>query len=106
MTSFIALSQLGPVLSQPKPTNENAKYALQLERLQACANVTESIVSKWTAMELAPFVDEQGEVSGEVKTKMKNFLVQEKLRSHPEVRDAMGRVIQKRREHGPNLKKT
>lgn len=59
----------------------------------------EGEVGRLLQLEMSPLVgDEQG--MGELRGKVREWLVTNTIRADPEVRDAMGRVLQRRRGGG------
>ena len=101
-TLFIAFSQLGNLFPQPAPTTAvpTSQHDLQqLARLEATAKASEIESSRLLAMDMAPFVgDEQG--TKELRGRVKEWLVNNTVRSDPEVRDAMGRALAGKRRIG------
>ena len=51
-------------------------------------------------LDMAPFVGD-GDGVNDLKTKLKEWLVQNTIRNDPEVRDAMGKVMGRRRLGAP-----
>ena len=104
-TIFIAVSQIGG-LFPPDPLSSNANRALsqqemqQLVRLEQTAKGMEAEASRLLAMDTAPFVgDEQG--TKDLGNKVREWLVTNTIRADPDVRDAMGRAMVKRRAGAP-----
>ncbi|KAM3071420.1 hypothetical protein ACMFMF_007892 [Clarireedia jacksonii] len=104
VTLYIAFSQLGPLLQPPVATvqNGNAEQVLQqqLDRMDQTAKAVEVDASRLQALEMVPFVEDP-QAMKEVKGKVKEWLVQNTIRSDPEVRDAMGTVLRSRRTDAP-----
>ena len=102
-TLFIALGQLGNLFPQPPPTSNTASSPhdlQQLARLENIAKTTEAEASRLIAMEMTPFAgDEAG--TKELRGRMKDWLVNNTIKNDPEVRDAMGRALTKRRLGAP-----
>ena len=102
-TLFIALGQLGNLFPQPPPTSTTASSPhdlQQLARLENIAKTTEAEASRLIAMEMTPFAgDEAG--TKELRGRMKDWLVNNTIKNDPEVRDAMGRALTKRRLGAP-----
>jgi len=102
-TLFIALSQLGQLFPQPQPTNNKPTSEhdqQQLVRLEGIATAHEVEASRLLAMDMTPFAkDEAGKK--ELRDRIREWLVNNTIRSDPEVRDAMGRAIMKRRSGAP-----
>ena len=103
LTLFIALSQLGPLFQPPSPTptasssNPNAVEPAQLQRLEGLAQANDAEATRLLALDMAPFVGDEKGVK-EVQSRIKEWLVQNTIRADPEVRDAMGRVMGRRRD--------
>ncbi|KAL9044045.1 MAG: hypothetical protein Q9214_002792, partial [Letrouitia sp. 1 TL-2023] len=103
ITFFIALSQLSPLFANSTPPNTSSASAgdeQRLARLENLAQANENEAARLLALEMAPFVgDEEGQKN--LRGKVKEWLVQNTIRADPEVRDAMGRAIQRRRVGAP-----
>ena len=98
---FIALSQIGPLLSlSTAGTNGNEVRAQQLERLEAVAKTADQEVSRLMGLEVMPFAGDAASVR-DLRTSMRNWLVDNTVRSNPTVRDAMGRVLARRSTGAP-----
>jgi hypothetical protein len=106
VTLYIAFSQLGPLLQAPgqqgvKPGDVSEKVLRQgLDRLEQTAKGLDVDAGRLMELEMAPFAGDMELVSG-MRTKMKEWLVQNTIRSDPMVRDALGRSFQKRRMDAP-----
>lgn len=103
VTLYIAFSQIGPLLaSSPVPTSSNPEQALdnQLTRLDATARAADTEASRLIAMEMSPFIGDDAAL-GSVKGKVRDWLVQNTIRNDPEVRDALGNLLKKRRVDAP-----
>ncbi|KAF2091322.1 hypothetical protein K490DRAFT_34335 [Saccharata proteae CBS 121410] len=99
--SFIAVSQLAPMF-QSRPQNAAAGDAAlheQLNRLAMVTKATDVDASRLIALETMPFAGEKEEK--DLKGKMKDWLVQNSIRSDPVVRDALGKAFQRRRQGAP-----
>ncbi len=69
-------------------------------RLEGIAKAHEIEASRLLAMDMTPFAkDEAGKK--ELRDRIREWLVNNTIRSDPEVRDAMGRAIMKRRSGAP-----
>ena len=104
-TFFIAVGQIGG-LFPPDPLTSNSNRTLsqqemqQLVRLEQNAKGMEAEATRLLAMDTAPFVgDEQG--TKDLSNKMREWLVTNTIRADPEVRDAMGRAMMRRRAGAP-----
>lgn len=104
ITLYIAFSQIGPLLAGPSavPANATPEQALQsqLQRLQATAQATDVEAARLLGLEMAPYAGDQ-DVLHTVKGKVKEWLVTNTIRNHPEVRDAMGNALKRRRVDAP-----
>lgn len=106
ITVYIGLSQIGPLLVQQTSARNRAAHgedkALDqgLERLESVVNQLDTETSRLVAMEMAPFKGDAAAVSN-LRGKMREWLVQNTLRSDPMVRDALGVSFRKRRIDAP-----
>ncbi|KAI1466030.1 uncharacterized protein F4812DRAFT_94114 [Daldinia caldariorum] len=112
ITLYIAFSQLGPLLHPPNqsgagaggvkyPAEASEKALLQsLERLEHTARSMDVDAARLMELEMAPFVGD-AQVIGSMRTKLKEWLVQNTIRADPMVKDALGRSFQKRRVDAP-----
>lgn len=106
---YAAFSQIGPLLQPPppgqpagaKPGETEEKALLQnLDRLEQTARSMDVDAARLMELEMAPFVGDR-EVIGSMRSKLKEWLVQNTIRSDPMVRDALGNSLQKRRIDAP-----
>lgn len=72
----------------------------QLQRLDALSRGADFESTQLLALELAPYADNQTSLQ-DVKCKLKEWLVQNTIRSDPEVRNAVGKVFERRRTGVP-----
>jgi len=72
----------------------------QIERLDQTARAADVEATRLIAMEMAPFIGDRDAIGG-VQSKVKEWLVQNTIRSDPMVRDALGNVLRKRRTDAP-----
>lgn len=104
ITVYIAFSQIGPLLQPPTavPQNGNRQGALdqQLNRLENVAKSAANEASRLQALEMIPFANDPPALEN-IKDKVKEWLVQNTIRADPEVRDAMGNELQRRRTDAP-----
>ncbi|KAI1344779.1 hypothetical protein F5Y15DRAFT_5116 [Xylariaceae sp. FL0016] len=106
ITLYIAFSQIGPLLQPPsqrgvKPAEASEKALLQsLERLEQTAKGLEVDAARLMELEMAPFAGDP-EVVNSMRSKLKEWLVQNTIRADPMVRDALGKSLQKRRVDAP-----
>ena len=103
LTFFIALGQLSPLFTHSASRHNGPSSAVdeqQLVRLEQLAQTNEVETARLLALEMTPFVGDEG-VQNDLRGRVKEWLVQNTIRADPEVRDAMGRAIQKRRAGAP-----
>lgn len=104
ITFFIALSQLSPLFANstlPNTSSASASDEQRLARLENLTQANEIEAARLLALEMAPFAgDEEGQKN--LRGKVKEWLVQNTIRADPEVRDALGRAIQRRRVGAPS----
>ncbi|KAH8893183.1 hypothetical protein GQ53DRAFT_104148 [Thozetella sp. PMI_491] len=110
VTVYIAFSQLGPMLAADTSSGQlvvagkgkNEEKLLQdgLDRLDAAVKALDLDAVRLIEMEIAPFAGDQDALRN-VGGKVKEWLVQNTIRSDPMVRDALGRAFQKRRTDAP-----
>ncbi|KAF4550778.1 DnaJ domain-containing protein 5 [Elsinoe fawcettii] len=92
---FIALSQLGPILFPAQPIDGTEPTQDQFDRLDAVIKANQQESMRLTALELTPFAADPSSMR-DLKTSMRQWLVDNTVRQNPQVRDAMGRVLQPR----------
>jgi hypothetical protein len=102
ITLYIAFSQIGPLLQPPTAADTTPEAALstQLQRLEATAKSADVETTRLMGMEMSPFAGDV-EALKDMKGKVKEWLVQNTIRNDPEVRDAMGNLLKKRRVDAP-----
>jgi hypothetical protein len=104
ITLYIAFSQIGPLLQRSSSTPQNASPEVvlkqQLDRLEATAKATDTEAARLMAMEMSPFAGDAG-VLNSMKSKVRDWLVQNTIRNDPMVRDAIGNELKKRRTNAP-----
>ena len=99
ITFFIALSQLGPILSGPQTAQDaDATSPQQLDRLDVLAKTIDQEVSRLTGLELSPFVSEEGSSVRDLRSTLKEWLVTNTIRNDPEVKAGINRVLSRRRQ--------
>ncbi|EPS41399.1 hypothetical protein H072_4704 [Dactylellina haptotyla CBS 200.50] len=98
LSVIIAISQLAPLFHERKPKSTEAQYSEQLDRLMAIATAIRGEAKAGADLEVAPFMKEDGSINRDLKMKMADWLVERRIESEPEMRDAIGRVIAKRRQ--------
>lgn len=101
VTFFIALSQLGPVLKGPQAAGADGEMVStqQLDRVDALAKATDQEVVRLMGLELMPFAGDQTSTRN-LRTSLKEWLVQNTIRNDPEVKGAMSSVLDRRRRRG------
>ncbi|TKW51307.1 hypothetical protein CTA1_2374 [Colletotrichum tanaceti] len=105
-TIYIAFGQIGPLLDQnaqaAQKAVESSAAAVDegLQRLEALASGVEGEMGRLLDMEMNPFKGDR-EAIGSVRSKVKDWLVQNTIRADPVVRDAIGKAMQKRRVDAP-----
>ncbi|KAI0528415.1 hypothetical protein GGR58DRAFT_496103 [Xylaria digitata] len=100
---YIAFGQLGPILQAGRDQEVAAgEKALQknLENLENVAKFMDLDATRLMELEMAPFVGDS-EVIKDMRSKLKEWLVQNTIRADPMVRDALGKSLQKRRVDAP-----
>lgn len=110
ITLYIAFSQIGPLLNadttqgrvsvQPQGAAEEALVRQNLDRLEAMARGLDTDASRLLDMEMSPYAGDPTLLAG-MRVKVKEWLVQNTIRSDPMVRDALGRSFKKRRIDAP-----
>lgn len=79
--------------------NNTAAQQEQLNRLTQLAMATDQDALRLIGLETMPFQGDDGEK--ELRTKMKDWIVQNSIRNDPVVRDAMGRAVARKRQNAP-----
>ena len=103
---FIAASQLGSFFqpaSSPAAASSGVPSVLesqQLTWLEQLAQASEVEASRLLALDMSPFVGDEAGVK-ELRGRVREWLVTNTIRADPEVRDAMGRVLAKKRVGAP-----
>ncbi|KAL2196401.1 hypothetical protein P885DRAFT_61001 [Corynascus similis CBS 632.67] len=112
VTVYIAFSQIGPLLGADTSSGQlvvrggkgsgNEEKALRegLERLETTVKRLDADAARLLETELAPFAGDE-EIRNTMWAKVKEWLVQNTIRSDPMVRDALGRSFAKRRMDAP-----
>ncbi len=106
ITLFIAASQLSGFFqsapSSPTPSNGAPKQheSQQLSRLEHAIHASEMEATRLIALDMAPFVGDDDAVN-ELRGRVREWLVTNTIRADPEVRDAMGRALEKRGTGAP-----
>ncbi|KAF2211780.1 hypothetical protein CERZMDRAFT_42828 [Cercospora zeae-maydis SCOH1-5] len=108
VTVFIALNQLGPLLKDPRQAvleeaNKDGALSEQVvNRLEAVTKATDAEVARLMALELTPFTEQQG-AGSDLRTGLKDWLVQNTIRADPEVKSAIETLLRRRRAEGKNI---
>ncbi|KAL9579295.1 MAG: hypothetical protein Q9212_005191 [Teloschistes hypoglaucus] len=103
LTFFIALGQLSPLFAKPNLPTASSSSAFdeqRLQRLEQMAMSTEIETGRLLGLEIAPVQGDEA-AQNDMRRKVSEWLVQNSIRSDPEVRDAIGRFRQKRRVGAP-----
>lgn len=101
LSFFIALSQIGPLLFAPTPGNDGKDISgQQLDRIDVLAKTADQEVTRLLNLELTPFAGDPASMQ-DLRTAMRTWLVDNTVRSNPQVRDAIGRVLESRRTGAP-----
>ncbi|KAF2839449.1 hypothetical protein M501DRAFT_992410 [Patellaria atrata CBS 101060] len=102
--SFVAVSQIAPLLqsNRQQALAQNAEQAQQqqfnlMDELGRRVNIEATLL---LSLETTPFEGDE-QLQNHLKTRVRNWLVQNTIRMDPQVRDAFGRALQKRREGVP-----
>ncbi|KAL9626637.1 MAG: hypothetical protein Q9164_007833, partial [Protoblastenia rupestris] len=90
-----------PPSASSSSSNGSSPHDLQqLVRLEQIAKGSEAEASRLLTMEMSPFIaDEHG--TKELRGRIRDWLVNNTIRADPEVRDAMGRALGRRRPGAP-----
>jgi hypothetical protein len=101
LTTFIACNQLSPFLATQKPV-ESATEALEerLGQLLGLARLVEKEAAMVQHTELLPFEQDPAALR-QVERRIGDWLIENQIRNDPEIRDAMGNALQRRRQGAP-----
>lgn len=103
LTTSIAISQLGPLARDPRKQSGPItveSLAPQLDILAALVQTADNEASAILTQELLPF-DSDPSMQKQLKKKLQDWIVESVIRSNPNVRNAVGEVIQQRRANAP-----
>ncbi|OAA69623.1 Heat shock protein DnaJ [Cordyceps fumosorosea ARSEF 2679] len=107
LTVYIALSQIGPVFAaqldrRAEQGVEDEDKALRegLMRLEGMTRQLDADAARLVDMELTPFKGDE-EMVARMRGKMRDWLVNNTIRSDPMVKDALGNSFRKRRVDAP-----
>ena len=101
---IIALARIRPLLQPPEESaapNSETELLQQLGRLEKISKTTEIEATRLLALDMAPFAGDDETVKG-VRAQLQSWLVENTIKSDKEVRDAVGRVMGKRRPDAPH----
>ena len=102
-TTFIGLSQLGPLLQAGAPAlPPNEVAPAQLSTMEQLVTASEAEATRLLGLELAPYTSGRASL-GELQTRVKDWLVQNTVRSDPQVKQAVEGVLRRRREEQAQL---
>ena len=102
LTFFIALTQLSPLFQSPTiaTVNDSNIDGQQILRLEQITSINDQEATRLLALDMTPFAgDDQG--VRDLRGRVKEWLVQNTIRADPEIRDAVGRVLGRRRVGAP-----
>ncbi|KAI6836599.1 membrane associated DnaJ chaperone-like protein [Hortaea werneckii] len=101
VTFFIAMSQLGPILKGPQTGEASADSISpqQLEKLDVLARATDQEINRLMGLELMPYMSDEG-TKKDLRSSLKDWLMQNTVRNDPEVKAAIGAVLERRRAEG------
>ncbi|KAK4503706.1 hypothetical protein PRZ48_004621 [Zasmidium cellare] len=106
LTFFIAMSQLGPLLQDAQQTAQAAASdgsggvsPKLLDRLDGVTAAADQEITRLMGLELMPFATEPS-VARDLRSTIKEWLVQNTVRNDPEVKGAVTRVLERRRREG------
>ncbi|TQW00013.1 hypothetical protein V2A60_005427 [Cordyceps javanica] len=107
LTVYIALSQIGPILlvqlnphADKAVEDEDKALREGLLRLEGLTRQMDTDTARLIDMELTPFKGD-AEMAGKMRTKMREWLINNTIRSDPMVKDALGNSFRKRRVDAP-----
>jgi hypothetical protein len=104
LTLFIAYNQLGSIMANSKDTpitSDSPKLEAKLQRIYDLSVIIEAEAAKAQQLEFMPF-DGDAAAKGDIERKMKDWLVEATIRNDPDIRDAVGNVLQRRRADAPH----
>ncbi|KAF3145288.1 hypothetical protein TWF703_007872 [Orbilia oligospora] len=101
LSAIIGISQLAPLFQERRMKWSETTYSDHLDRLMAQAAAIKNEAKAAADMEIAPFVRQDGSIDRNLKMQMADWLVERRIESEPEMRDALGRVLAKRRKDRP-----
>lgn len=98
VTFFIALAQLGPLLlgAQAGQSGDGVS-SQQLDRLDAVSKAADQEVSRMMGLEMSPYTTDPASMR-ELRSGLREWLVQNTIRNDPEVSRAVQGVLDRRRQ--------
>jgi hypothetical protein len=101
LTAFIAFQQIGPLLLQEKSEGSAMKVLEErLGRLMALASFVETEAALVQHTEIVPF-EQDPQALKQVERGIGDWLVELQVRNDPELKDALGNALQRRRQGAP-----
>jgi len=100
---FIAVQQISPMLRDTAPTTPQAielHQNQQINRINMLLTDSDNELSRLLGLELAPFQGDEQTLS-QAKLRVRDWMVQNTINNVPEVRDAIGRVRERKRQEAP-----
>ncbi|KAI1822145.1 hypothetical protein F4861DRAFT_419137 [Xylaria intraflava] len=98
---YIAFGQLGPILQTGRAQQAGEKALHKnLAWLEQTVQSLDADAARLMELEMAPFAGDP-EIVKDMRSKLKEWLVQNTIRADPMVRDALGRSLRKRRVDAP-----
>nr|POE59109.1 chaperone protein dnaj [Quercus suber] len=101
VTLFIALAQLGPILQGPQTQAGESGDGVSPRQLDALETLTKAVdaeTNRLMALECLPFMSGGPAGTRELKSSLKEWLVQNTIRNDPELRGAINNVLEQRRQ--------
>ena len=96
VTFFIAMNQLGPLINSSETPSEDTISAENLNQLNAITENLDRELSRLMELEIAPFASE-ATAARDLKTALKEWLVQNTVKNDPDVKEAIAQVLASRR---------
>ncbi|KAK6340422.1 hypothetical protein TWF730_002179 [Orbilia blumenaviensis] len=101
LSAIIGISQLAPLFQGKRTKWSDTMYSNHLDRLMAQATAIKCEAKAAADMEVAPFIKQDGSIDRDLKMQMADWLVERRIESEPEMRDALGRLLEKKRKDRP-----
>jgi len=98
VTFFIAMTQLSPLLKAPRPevSPDGSISPQQLKNLDDLTMATDLELTRLMRQEMTPFLSDEASFKS-LKDGLREWLVRNTIQNDPEVRNAIGRVFERRR---------